>query len=138
MTLALEGSFTEAPTDEIIRFRSFLFKALKQAFCVDLKPTADTEKVQKILIFLILNYKLNYIFFFSKYLSLLNFFLAKTKSIKVIEEEAKISFCSILILLGNESNSLKSKALQVFTIFMKQSKSTQEIQHEDQTSQTEK
>ena len=60
-------------------------------------------------------------FIFFKYLSLLNYFLSRTKSIKVIAEEAKISLTSILLLLGNETNSLKSKALQIFTIFMKKS-----------------
>ena len=46
LTLALHATFDKEPGEDIIRFRTFLFKSLKQAFCIDLKPNAEfSERV---------------------------------------------------------------------------------------------
>ncbi len=48
MTLSLARTFETDPSEDSIRFRIFMFKSLKQAFCVDLKPNAEyTERVIK-------------------------------------------------------------------------------------------
>lgn len=110
ITLALESSFHATPNEEIIRFRTFLFKSMKQAFFIDLKPNPDLDK----------------------YLSLMNHFLMKTESNKVINEDAKINFGSILLLLGNESNALKTKALALFNAYLKiTKKSLNETEEEE-------
>ncbi len=52
-------------------------------------------------------------------MGLLNYFLIKTQSAKVINEDARIHFGSILLMLGNEMNSLKTKALSLFGLYMR-------------------
>ncbi len=48
LTLALAKTFEKEPCEDAIRFRMFIFKSLKQAFCVDLKPNPDwTERVSR-------------------------------------------------------------------------------------------
>jgi hypothetical protein len=44
--------------------------------------------------------------------------LNKTESPKVVSRDVEIYFSSILILLSNENNAMKSKALAIFTHFM--------------------
>jgi hypothetical protein len=54
----------------------------------------------------------------SKFLTMLSYILNKTESNEVILKDAEIFFGSILLLMANESNTLKTKALSILNIFL--------------------
>ena len=49
---------------------------------------------------------------------MLQHILNKTESSKVVARDAEIYLNSILILLSNDNNAMKAKALAIFTHFM--------------------
>ena len=98
LVAAVQSSFGPEPLAESMQFRSHLLKLYKQAFLVDFKYTADTEKC----------------------LAMLQHLLSRTESRRVIANDAGIFFGSVILLLCNESNALKSKSLAILAIFLKQ------------------
>jgi hypothetical protein len=56
-------------------------------------------------------------------LSLLTFILQKTKSLKAFSKDAEAYFTQVLVLLAHENGSIKSKALEIFYLFINALKS---------------
>lgn len=57
-------------------------------------------------------------------LSMIYYILSKTESNQVFNQDAEVYFSQILLLIGNESNALKTKALNIFNLFIAKLKET--------------
>ena len=98
MVTTIESSFSQHSTDESTHFRNYILKIIKKTYLCNLKNTDSNE--------------------LERCLCLLHYILTKTESQKVINQDAEIYFCQVLYILGNESNTLKSKALSLFNFFI--------------------
>jgi len=99
----IQSSFANEPSNESVHFRNFILKMLKQAFLVVANNNnTDLERC----------------------LSMIYYILSKTESNQVFNQDAEVYFSQILLLIGNESNALKTKALNIFNLFITKLKET--------------
>ena len=97
LVLAIESSFSSNPPIESVQFRTYILKALKQSFLLDLKLVSDCEKC----------------------LSLVQYIFSRTESDDVVLNDAEIYFTHILVFIGNDNQALKNKALAMFSSIIK-------------------
>jgi hypothetical protein len=103
----IQSSFANEPSNESVHFRNFILKMLKQAFLVVANNNNNNNNTD-----------------LERCLSMIFYILSKTESNQVFNQDAEVYFSQILLLIGNESNALKTKALNIFNLFIVKLKET--------------
>ena len=107
MITTIQSSFANEPSNESVHFRNFILKMLKQAFLVVANNNNNNNNTD-----------------LERCLSMIYYILSKTESNQVFNQDAEVYFSQILLLIGNESNALKTKALNIFNLFISKLKET--------------
>ncbi|CAF0881111.1 unnamed protein product [Brachionus calyciflorus] len=101
IVLAIEDSFKDEDNSiEVVQFRSYLLNLLKQLFLNEPKNHNDTERC----------------------LQIIQYILNRTQSKEILSKDIEILFGSILSMLSNENQTVRTKSLNLFSFFMDFSK----------------